>query len=277
MGRDNLRIGVVAPGGRIEPDLARSVTDLANALYGERAPELRFHPQCFLSSGHFAGDDAQRAAAFLDVANDESLDALWIARGGYGACRLGEAVMAGLTEGAGRKAYLGYSDAGALLGGLHGRGFSRVAHGPMPQDLVREGGETAVARALAWLVDQAPAAVEPSVKPRQKTAAFNMAILASLIGTPLLPDLSGHVLMLEEVSEYMYRIDRLLFQITSHPNIRQAAGIRLGRCSLIPENDPDFGRSEEEVARYWCERSGIPYLGRADIGHDVDNKVVPFG
>ena len=55
------------------------------------------------------------------------------------------------------------------------------------------------------------------------------------------------------------------------------AGIRLGRCSDVPENDPDFGRTEEEIARYWCERSGIPYLGRADIGHDVDNKVVPFG
>ena len=276
MAQRRARIGVVAPGGRIEPELARAVTDLAERLYGERAPELLFHPQCFLSSGHFAGEDAERTAAFLDVANDEGLDALWFARGGYGAGRLGEAVMAGLGEAARRKAYLGYSDAGALLGGLYRQGFQQVAHGPMPQDLVREGGEAAVARALAWLVDRAPEAVEPSAR-GGKTAAFNMVILASLIGTPLEPDLSGHVLMLEEVSEYMYRIDRLLFQITSNPNIRKVAGIRLGRCSLIPENDPDFGVSEEAVARYWCERSGIPYLGRADIGHDVDNKVVPFG
>jgi muramoyltetrapeptide carboxypeptidase len=35
--------------------------------------------------------------------------------------------------------------------------------------------------------------------------------------------------------------------------------------------------SEEEIARYWCGRSGIPWLGRADIGHDIDNKIVPFG
>jgi muramoyltetrapeptide carboxypeptidase len=75
----------------------------------------------------------------------------------------------------------------------------------------------------------------------------------------------------------MYRIDRSLFHITSNPGIRKAAGIWLGRCSAIPPNDPDFGQTEEEVARHWCERSGIPYLGRADIGHDVDNKVVPFG
>ena len=277
MGRDNVRIGIVAPGGRIEPDLARAVTDLAASIYGDRAPELWFHPQCFLSSGHFAGEDAERAAAFLDIANDESLDALWFARGGYGAARLGEAVMAGLTEGAARKAYLGYSDAGALLGGLYGRGFEHVAHGPMPQDLARDDGEAAVARALAWLMDRAADALEPSIEPGQKTAAFNLAILASLIGTPLQPDLEGHVLMLEEVSEYMYRIDRLLFQVTSNPDIRKVAGIRLGRCSLIPENDPDFGLNEEEVARDWCARSGIPYLGRADIGHDAGNKVVPFG
>jgi len=45
----------------------------------------------------------------------------------------------------------------------------------------------------------------------------------------------------------------------------------------VPENDPDFGESGEELARHWCERAGIPYLGRADIGHDADNKVVPFG
>ena len=45
----------------------------------------------------------------------------------------------------------------------------------------------------------------------------------------------------------------------------------------MPENDPDFGESEEVVVRYWCERAGIDYLGRADIGHDSANKVVPFG
>jgi muramoyltetrapeptide carboxypeptidase len=83
--------------------------------------------------------------------------------------------------------------------------------------------------------------------------------------------------MLEVVSEHMYRIDRYLFQLTSSPAIRRIAGLRLGRCSDVPENDPDFGMTAEEVARSWCERAGIAYLGRADIGHDPDNKIVPFG
>jgi muramoyltetrapeptide carboxypeptidase len=45
----------------------------------------------------------------------------------------------------------------------------------------------------------------------------------------------------------------------------------------VPDNDPAFGETEEEVVRHWCARSGIAYLGRCDIGHDAANKVVPFG
>jgi muramoyltetrapeptide carboxypeptidase len=271
------RIAVVAPSSRLSPEVIGKVFELAARLYPERTPEIVFHPQCLLSSGHFAGDDAQRAAAFVEAANDPAFDAVWFARGGYGAGRLIEPILPRLTEAARRKTYLGYSDGGALLGALYSRGFAGAAHGPVVQDILREGGEAAIARALAWLVDRDPATLEPSLEPGVKTAAFNLTILGSLLGTPWQPDLSGHVLMLEEVSEYMYRIDRSLFQLTSNPGLRRVAGLRLGRCSAIPENDPDFGMSEEQVARYWCERSGVRWLGRADIGHDIGNRIVPFG
>jgi muramoyltetrapeptide carboxypeptidase len=253
------------------------VQAIAASLYPQRTPEIHFHPQCFLSEGHFAGSDSARADAFVEVANDPDYDALWCGRGGYGACRIAEAVLPRLDAAAREKAYLGYSDAGVLLAALYGRGFGQVAHGPVAQDVIREGGAAAVERALAWLVERAPASLEPSVDGERPTAAFNISILSSLIGTPLQPDLAGHVLMLEEVSEYMYRIDRSLFHITSNPRIRHVAGLRLGRCSLVPDNDPPFGRTEEAVARDWCARSGIAYLGRADIGHDAGNRIVPFG
>ncbi len=265
------RIGVVAPAGRITPELAARVGTLAARLEGPRRLELRFHPQCFLSSGHFAGPDAARADALVEAANDPDLDAVWFARGGYGSFRLIEAVLPRLNAAARGKVYLGYSDIGSLLGAFYAAGIGRPVHGPMPADLNREGGEAAVRRAFAFLAEgQTAAHAMPA-------AAFNITILAHLIGTPYMPDLAGHVLMLEEVSEPMYRIDRALGQITSAPAIRNVAGIMLGRCSGIVPNDPDFGMTEAEVARYWCERSGIPYLGRADIGHDADNAVVRFG
>jgi muramoyltetrapeptide carboxypeptidase len=273
----SVSIAVVAPSSRLAPEVIPLVEANAAALYPAGAATLFFHPQCLASLRHFAGDDATRAAAFVEVANDPGFDAVWLARGGYGAGRLCELVLPQLTEAARAKAYLGYSDGAALLGALYREGFAHVAHGPMPQDVMRAGGEAAIARALAWLVSRDPGALEPSLAPGRKAAAYNMAILSSVIGTPFEPELADHVLMLEEVSEHMYRIDRHFFHLTSNPRLRRVAGIRLGRCSDIPPNDPDFGQTEEEVARFWCERSGVPYLGRADIGHDAANKVVPFG
>lgn len=277
MNKGKIRIGVVAPGSRIDPDLAERTKVLAERQWPGEAPEIVFHPQCFLSAGHFAGDDAARARAFVEVANDPSFDALWFARGGYGACRLIESVISELTPAAKGKTYLGYSDAGSLLGALYRNRIGRVAHGPMVADLKREDGERAVARALAFLCDRDQDVIEPTAKSGALLAAFNITILSHLVGTPWLPDLTRHILMLEEVSEHMYRIDRALWHITNHRDLRRVAGIMLGRCSLIPANDPDFGQSEEEVVRHWCDVSGIEYLGRADIGHDVDNKIVPFG
>jgi len=271
------KIGVVAPGSRMSSQVAARVQALVATLYPDRTPEIHFHPQLPRVARPFRRRRCNRAQAFLEIANDESYDAVWCARGGYGSCRVADAILRGLAEPARRKAYLGYSDAGMLLAGLYRAGFEAVAHGPMAEDILRDGGEVAVRRALAWLVDAAPETLEPTVGGARKTAAFNITILSQLLGTPLQPDLEGHVVMLEEVSEAMYRIDRSLFHITSNVQIKRVAGIMLGRCNKIPPNEPDFGMSEEEVARYWCRRSGVPWLGRADIGHDIDNKIVPFG
>ncbi|MBV8687382.1 MAG: LD-carboxypeptidase [Alphaproteobacteria bacterium] len=269
-----MRIAVVAPSTPILEETAARVRRLA----AQAAPgvELVFHPQCFMTHNHFAGPDAVRAAAFLEAANDPGFDALWFARGGYGSCRIAEPVLAGLGPAARNKAYLGYSDAGYLLAGLYRAGFPRLAHGPMPNDLRRPGGEAAVRRGLSWLAEGEAGALEPGLG-AAPALAFNITVFGQLLGTALQPSLAGHELLLEDVAEYMYRTDRAMFHITGNAAVREVAGIRLGRCSEVPLNDPDFGESEEEVFRYWCARAGIPFLGRADIGHDADNKVVPFG
>ena len=268
-----MRIGVVAPSGRFAPEAA----ELVSALAGERGAEIVFHPQCFLSHNHFAGTDAERLAAFVEVANDPGFDAVWFARGGYGACRIAGVAVAALKPAARDKAYLGYSDGGYLLAGLYRAGFPNVAHGPMAQDVLRDGGDAAVARALDWLTRRSPDALEPGLERGSTHAAFNLTVFGQLLGTELEPDLKGHVLLLEDVSEHTYRTDRALFHVTSNEAVRRVAAIRLGRVSDVTPNDPDFGATADELARFWCDRAGIPFLGQADIGHDAGNKVVPFG
>src|SRR4051794_8345396 len=118
MSNQKCRIAVVAPASRISQEVADKVRTVAESLYPDGRTEIFFHPQCFLSHGHFAGDDEARARAFLDVANDDNFDAVWFARGGYGSCRIMEAAMRGLKQLSRRKTFVGYSDAGTLLAAL---------------------------------------------------------------------------------------------------------------------------------------------------------------
>jgi muramoyltetrapeptide carboxypeptidase len=249
------------------------------ALAAQRYPtaELVFHEQCFVEDGHFAGDDAVRLSAFVSLANDTAIDAIWFGRGGYGACRIAEDAVKLLKAPANAKSYLGYSDAGNLLGALYKAGIGWPVHGPMVNDIKREGGEAAVIRALDWLVDRRAETFEQHLERGQKYAAFNLMTLTMMIGTPLMPDLSGHVLLVEEVSEYLYAFDRAMFNLTTHLKSMGLAGLRLGRVSDITSNDRPFGMDAEAIAQHWCAKNRIAYLGRADIGHDVDNQIVPFG
>ena len=264
------RIAICAPSTPITRDVSERVTALAAEF---PQVELHFHEQCFVEEGHFAGADAVRLAALLECANDPAFDAVWFAKGGYGANRIAAEAVTAMDGNARRKIFLGYSDTGYLLAALYRAGVGTPTHGPMPTDIRRDGGEAAMRRALAWLTGDS-AGLEPSLEVRP-TVAFNLITLAMLCGTELMPDLSGHVVMVEEVAEHLYAVDRLFFHVTQH--LRGIAGLRLGRISAVPENDRPFGAGPEEIARYWCARSGIPFLGEADIGHDAANKIVPFG
>src|SRR4051812_9242069 len=179
-----MRIAVVAPSCRLTEDAADAVLAIV-AARGDC--ELLIHPQCFLSHGHFAGPDEARLAALREVMADGSLDAVWFARGGYGSNRIAEAALADLPEAARSKTYVGYSDAGFLLAGLHKAGLG-VAWGPMPQDAMRgdhgvDSGEAAVRRALDWIVSRDPSALEPQLQ--APAMAFNLTVLSNLLGTPL--------------------------------------------------------------------------------------------
>jgi muramoyltetrapeptide carboxypeptidase len=68
-----------------------------------------------------------------------------------------------------------------------------------------------------------------------------------------------------------------MFHISASPNARRVRRFRLGRVADIIENDPEFAIDEVAIVEEWCARSGILYGGRADIGHDARNRVVPFG
>lgn len=266
-------IAICAPARPIRRDHADALKELVATEYPQH--RVTFHEQCFESEGHFAGNDLTRLTALLECANDAAFDAVWFARGGYGSNRIAEAAIVRMNEAAKSKTYVGFSDCGYLLAALYRAGIGQPVHGSMPISAGSDSGKRAVRRVLDWFGGDT-SGLEPSLDGKKPTAAFNLYTLAMLANTQLMPDLEGHVVMVEEVSEHIYAVDRLFFHLTgSLPE--KIAGLRLGEVTDVPENEVEFGQSLDQIAQFWCERSGIPYLGRALIGHTSDNHVVPFG
>jgi muramoyltetrapeptide carboxypeptidase len=265
-------IAICAPATPITREQAAALEALVAAEFP--AHRLTFHEQCFASAGHFAGDDLTRLTALLDCANDPAFDAVWFAKGGYGSNRIAEAAVVRMNDAARAKTYVGFSDCGYLLAALYRHSIGQSVHGSMPVSARSEGGREAVRRVLRWFQGDT-SGLEPSLDGATPVAAFNLITLAMLSGTQLMPDLSGHVVMVEEVSEHLYSIDRIFFHLAGV--LPRLKGLRLGAVTDVPENHVLFGQTEEEIAQYWCARAGIPYLGRALIGHNSANRVVPFG
>ncbi len=277
MTTSSLTIGIVAPARNIDAGTADKVTAFAREFYGDRI-KLRFHPQCFLSQGHFAGSDEARGLAFLEYANAPEIDMIWFARGGYGSMRLHDEVFARLNEHARAKAYIGYSDMGAVLSRLYKMQIGRPVHGPMPAEINRTNGEAAIRRVLDYVAGVDRSGLEAEIQTAHPQLAINLTVAEHLVGTHWMPDISGHVLLLEDVGEYEYAIDRKMFTLCNSEHFSRVKGVAAGRFSAVPVNDDiSFGMTPEEIIEAWCLRAGVPYLGRADIGHDADNKLVVWG
>ena len=270
-----MRIGVVAPARTVSQESAARMAAFMALTYPQH--DIVFHPQCFLTEGHFAGSDKVRAEAFLEFANDPAIDAIWFARGGYGSNRILEMVMPHLNSAAKTKTYMGFSDMGFMLGALYARRIGFPCHASMASGMGKNDKGADTGWALSWLIDKDIKGLEPSLLDGKPAAAFNLSILTSIIGTPWMPDLTDHVLMIEEVGEPTYRVDRMLFTMAHATQLKGIAGVRLGAISDVVQNDVDFGESDEFMIKRWCGEMGVPYLGRCEIGHVALNRVVPFG
>ena len=263
-----MRIAVVAPSCPLKREAAEAVQA---SLLSAAIASSRSIRNAFLSDGHFAGPDEARLAALREVMADPAVDAVWFARGGYGSNRIAEAALANLPDAARSKVYMGYSDAGFLLAGLHKAGLD-VAWGPMPQDVAARGRRNC--RITARWTGSCSATrrrSRPQLQP--PSMAFNLTVLSNLLGTPLEPDFTGVDLLIEDVDEHLYRIDRTMFHVTASRECQEGCVVcgSDGSAIFLPTTRIS-GATKCRSSSDWCARSGIAFGGRADIGHDAQNR-----
>jgi muramoyltetrapeptide carboxypeptidase len=230
--------------------------------------------------GYLAGADAHRIADFNRFAADESIDAIWCVRGGYGAMRLLDAID---YESLRRcpKTLIGYSDITALHAAI-GRWADVVTfHGPTAREEMSEFSVDSLARAVTLQRDACGVADAGRTltqgTARGRLVGGNLALLAALCGTPYAPSMTNAILVIEDVGEAVYRIDRMLTQLRLSGALEQVVGIAFGQFTEVPEDAANSQRSIDHVLQETADRLGVPSIAGIPMGHCDAQWTIPLG
>ena len=286
-------IGVVAPASATNsPDETRMALEcIASLGFAVKPGEHLFDRH-----GYFAGQDEDRAADLHHMFADEEVDGIIAVRGGYGASRLLPYLDYDLIR-RHPKPLIGYSDITALLHAIHHQSGLVTFHGPVAAAKFTPYTLAEFQKILLHPIPQ----TEIGTPPRHKNGpglierenrlirlvegrvqgrliGGNLSLLSHLIGTPYEPDFKDKILVLEDIGEAVYRIDRMLTQLWLAGKIDQVAGLVFGKFTDCRPNSSRLTQfSLEEVLAERCQAMGIPALAGLMIGHVDDQTTFPLG
>ncbi|MEQ8275233.1 MAG: LD-carboxypeptidase [Deltaproteobacteria bacterium] len=268
------RIGVFAPASAFDPErFKRGVSTLEGLGF-----EVVLHPQLALKTGFLAGADDARIDAFLELLADDSIDALIAARGGYGVHRLLPRLDPAVVAAA-NKPIVGFSDLSALHA-VAQRGGLVSYHGPVVTQLgdLSYDDHAALVDTLAGRWSRTIRAAHTIVEGVAEGPLIGgcLSVLTPLLGTPYLPPLDGAILVLEDVGEPPYRIDRQLTHLELAGVFDRVAGIAVGEfvnCRSPREGEQSIDEVlDERLGRWAC-----PVVAGLPFGHGTVNLTLPLG
>jgi muramoyltetrapeptide carboxypeptidase len=273
-------IGVVAPSG---PDTVEVIRDAIDRLVklGFRVKEGR---HIYDSWGHLAGRDEDRASDFMAMFEDDEVDMVMCLRGGYGAMRVLPYLRFDVIR-THPKILLGYSDITALLNNVTQRCDFVTFHGPVAcSNLNHE--ETLNSLLTSIMNGTAPYTVVDSNRHRTQTnfsgdiegtlAGGNLTLITSLLGTPFEVDLKDKIVLIEDIGEEPYRIDRMLTQLLLSGRLQQAKGFIIGYFTNCEPTSPQ-SFTWEQVIEERILSLDKPTILHASVGHQYPNLTMPIG
>ena len=270
------RVALVSPSGPL-----RDVTELVRAEAHARMLgwDTVVGPHAMSRDGYFAGADPDRAADLGAAIADPTIDGIWCLRGGYGAGRLLPTLdLAAIA--ARPKALIGYSDITALHSAWARAGVISF-HGPTARSKITPFSMQSFMRAVVKGEDSAGEAIG-SVVLRQgsatgRLAGGNLALAASLCGTPWALDFRDAIVVLEDVNEATYRVDRMLTQLRQAGTFDGCVGLAFGHCTNCDEQSDDGSRTLEAVVGECADALGVPALMGIPVGHIDEQWTLPLG
>ncbi|HEX3235190.1 MAG TPA: LD-carboxypeptidase [Gemmatimonadales bacterium] len=284
------RVALVAPAG---PLLDRDDLTRAEALCRALDYEPLLAPHAGARYGYLGGTDEQRLADLNAALRDPAVDAVWCIRGGYGLTRiLGGVDFPALVRRP--KAVIGFSDVTALLAGVTRCAGVVGFHGPNARTSMPGFSRRHFERVLSCAAPAGP--LEPLPQPagvlvarenrivtlqggvaEGRLAGGNLSLLQCLIGTGFFPDLDGALLVLEDVGEDLYRVDRMLSHLRMAGALDRLAGVLVGRFSELQRGTGDGALGFDEVLATYFGPLRIPVALGFPVGHIDDQWTLPLG
>jgi muramoyltetrapeptide carboxypeptidase len=282
-------VAIIAPSGPFD----RGSFDAGLAQLEQRY-RLQYDARLFERYRYLAGEDSRRLDELLAALQNPEVKAIFCARGGYGTMRLLPRLAAALPHvnggpvhgldgpsapSTGLKPLVGFSDITALHLWLQHRRITSI-HGPVVTQLGRQTTDT---RARLFGLLESTSAAPPLTGTDTYVGGTvegpllggNLAVVTRLLGTPFLPPLEGAVLLLEDVGERPYRLDRMWTHLALAGVFRKVRGIVLGSFSGCEEREADY--TSMDVLRALAEETGLPCAAGFPIGHGDINEAVPLG
>ena len=228
----------------------------------------------------FAGDDNFRASVFQQYLDDENIDAIWLARGGYGSIRIIDKLdFTKFLEHP--KWVIGFSDGTVLHTKLSRLGVPSI-HAAMPFYFANKTPEAKQSLFDALMGN--PLHYDFPAHPQNRMGQMegeivggNLSVLYGMMGSNTFPDLDDKILFIEEVDEYIYHIDRMMRGLKRAGKLANIKGLIVGSLTQIHDNTHPFGQSVEEVIAEVVSEYDYPLCFGFPAGHFDDNRPLFFG
>ncbi|GAB2701457.1 LD-carboxypeptidase [Mucilaginibacter koreensis] len=233
------------------------------------------------SWNQFAGDDALRAADMQRFVNDDSIKAVFAARGGYGTVRMIDQVdFSRLANHP--KWFIGFSDITVLHAHLHTNHQLQTLHGQMPVNITEGSAASLETLRRALFGEEVNYSFAPHVlnrpgKVQAEVIGGNLAMLISILGSVSDYSYDGKILFIEDVGEYLYSVDRMLRALKRAGKLAKLAGLMVGGFTELKDNDIPFGETVPEMVMNVVHEYIYPVCFDFPAGHIPDNQALIFG
>ena len=271
-----MKVAIAAPARKVSPD----EMEFAIQWLHDHGFESVFDNRLYSVDNIAAGSDALRASIIQEYMDRDDIDAIWMARGGYGSIRIIDKLdFTRFIQHP--KPIVGFSDVTVFHGKLSQLGIPSI-HASMPHILANK-----TPKALQSLIDALtgkPLHYEWPTYPLNRLGAAkgvivggNLSVLCGMLGSNSFPETEGRIFFIEEVDEYIYHVERMMYALKRAGKLAHLKALVIGGLTEIHDNPDPFGKSVEQAIFDVVKDFDYPVVFGFPAGHQPENRAIVFG